>query len=297
MRLLPYRRDVVAAALPVDEAFGPPSFELRQGDRRRVALVRRADQGEAEVGASAPAQLSPPRRTRRPLCPTTAARPWFARRGPSGSGDGAKRAVSTPEPGITHDAVPVDAQPCNERRVVRVLGQAGGAPAVQHPAKRRAHERAQQPRSQIAGREHVTQPGQCADDRRNAGEPRRSAAVEHRLHRDGMDDVRPLGPIDAHERGKRAQVRQRRDSSPLHGDGQHPHSFGADRIAVGRDRAGNGDGEAGVPRRPRDRHPVGDEEAVVARDEKQFRLAFTGASVFRFDHRGPPRRPLTASKA
>ena len=193
--------------------------------------------------------------------------------------------------GNHHDAVPVDAQPCNEGRVVRVLGQAGGAPAVQRPAKRHAHERAQQPRPQIAGREHVTQPGQRADDRRNAGEPRRSAAVEHRLHRDRMDDVRPLGPIDAHERGKRAQVRQRRDSSPLHGDGQHPHSFGADRIAMGRNRAGNGDGEAGVPRRPRNRHPVGDEEAVVARDEEQFRPPLTGASVFRFGHRGPLARP------
>ena len=61
---------------------------------------------------------------------------------------------------------------------------------------------------------------------------------------------------------------------------------------MGRNRAGNGDGEAGVPRRPRNRHPVGDEEAVVARDEEQFRPAFTGASVFRPGHRGPLARPL-----
>ena len=120
-----------------------------------------------------------------------------ARRGPSGSGDGAKRAVSTPEPGITAMRCRSMPSPATNAPSSRVLGQAGGAPAVQRPAKRHAHERAQQPRPQIAGREHVTQPCQRADDCRNAGEPRRSAAVEHRLHRDGMDDVRPLGPIDA----------------------------------------------------------------------------------------------------
>ena len=42
---------------------------------------------------------------------------------------------------------------------------------------------------------------------------------------------------------------------------------------MGRNRAGNGDGEAGVPRRPRNRHPVGDEEAVVARDEEAISAA------------------------
>ena len=69
------------------------------------------------------------------------------------------------------------------------------------------------------------------------------------------------------------------------------------REASGQGAHVNGDGEAGVPRRPRNRHPVGDEEAVVARDKKQFRPPFTGASVFRFGHRGPRRRPLTASNA
>ena len=221
-----------------------------------------------------------------------------ARRGPSGSGDGAKRAVSTPEPGITAMRCRSMPSPATNaassgfwvRQVVR-------RPFIAQRSALRTSGRSSRA-SQIAGREHVTQPCQRADDRRNAGEPRRSAAVEYRLHRDRMDDVRPLGPIDAQRaQGKCAQVGNRRDSSPLHGDGQHPHSFGADRIAMGRNRAGNGDGEAGVPRRPRDRHPVGDEEAVVARDEEQFRPAFTGAGVFRFGHRGPLARPLTASNA
>ena len=194
-------------------------------------------------------------------------------------------------------------EPRDEGVVVRVLGQAGAPPPVQRPAKPPAQQRAQQPCPDVSGREHVAQTGQRADGHRRAGEPRCCGAVEHRLHRHVMDDVRPLGPIEAPERGERAQVRQRRDAAPLHGNRQHPHPFCADRVAMGRDRAGDGDCEARVPRRTRHRHPVRAEEFVIADREQQLgsALARSGpghpAHVLRRRHGRPSCRALTGSSA
>ena len=205
--------------------------------------------------------------------------------------------------GDDNDAAPINAEPCDESRVVRVLGQADAPPAVQRPTKRPTQQRAQQPRADVAGREHVAEAGERTDGRRDSGEPRCYGAIEHRLHGKMVDDVRALGPIEAPQRGDRAQVRERRDAAPLHGNGQHPYPFRADRVAMGPDRAGYGDGKAGVPRRARYRQTMRVKESVIAGREQQLGSSFVRsgvehpASVTWLGHRLPRCRPLTASGA
>ena len=58
MRVLPHGRDIVAAALPVDDAFGPPRLELRHRHRSRVVFVRGQASDDAERTAIA-AALAP----------------------------------------------------------------------------------------------------------------------------------------------------------------------------------------------------------------------------------------------
>ena len=181
--------------------------------------------------------------------------------------------------GDDDDALPIDAQPRDECRIVLVLGQAGALPAVQRPAKPPAQQRAQQPRPDVAGREDVAEARQRADGYRDPGEPRRRGAVQNRLHRDVVDDGRPLGPIEAPQRGERTRIRQRRDAAALHRDGQNPHPFRADSVAMSRHRAGDGHGKAGIPRRPRDRHPVRTEIAIVADHEQQSGWALVPSCI------------------
>ena len=98
--------------------------------------------------------------------------------------------------------------------VVGVLQDQPGVAPVEQQVQRGAHQRAQQPRLEVLRGEDVAHAGQRVDDQRHPCEPRRHGAVEHRLHRHLVDDVRSYPAEHRHQLAQRRQLAQRVGAAP-----------------------------------------------------------------------------------
>ena len=288
-----------------DRGLGPdlahvldPAEPHRRPARRRAppAPGRRANRGlSGSVGpASTSSTASPSARSRRteatasgtPLLrsmrPTSATLmlgpPGFA----TGSGSGAKCAVSTPEPRIrTRRGRSIPSRASASRSSGFCTMMRASPAACRNP---RAQRRAGQPRHPARGGKPGTEPVDGGNAGRplgpaREGEKQRGGAEQHRLQRDMMHDIGPLAPVQRGDRRHGAAGADNAVAAPPPAQRLEPKPLVADPVAMHALARRDDDFEPGIPRRPRNRQPVRPEIPILGDQKEQLRPPVRAAAA------------------